>query len=83
MSNPWSINIDSWIFSDGNYASFFVGETRHFAVEFSPLSLARSSSNEKSASLIEPCVYRINGQVSYIDERTELVNMFETNFFRV
>lgn len=68
MSKPWSINISSWIFSDGNYNTFFVGETRHFALEFNALELARTTLREKKAEQIDKCKYRTNEQLSYVDK---------------
>lgn len=69
MSNTWSINIDTWIFSDGNYATFHVGEVRQFALEFNLGNFALSSSRLISAEQMDRAQYHVNAQVSYIDEK--------------
>lgn len=68
MSNPWSISIHSWVLTDGNYADYLVGETRHFALEFYAKELSRTAVREKNAEQIGKCEYRIVAQVSYVDD---------------
>jgi len=68
MDNTWSIGINQWILADGNYASFQVGETRQFALEFYSKDFAHSESPVKTAELIDHYLYRVNAVVDYIDE---------------
>ena len=67
MRNSWSIGLNSWILTDGNYPDFQTGQERQFALEFHSGSFENSDSQIKSAEILDRSTYRINGLVSYID----------------
>lgn len=64
----WSVGINQWILSDGNYADFRQGEMRQFALEFYSKDFVHSDSPVKTAELIGKATYRVNALVEYIDK---------------
>lgn len=72
--DTWTIGLDSWILSDGNYPDFEIGQITDFALEFFPREMARTPSRVTSATPAKPPVHHVEAEVVFAHEEAFVVD---------